>query len=330
MTSFTNKFLNNIKILIKLFLLKLKFLPIAYIQNLYNNQFLKKILPISPEINIYFKNIFTKGNSSFKINKGTKISNIGSCYGVRVSNFLSKGNYNYLQYEDNITNASVNWGHVYNIENLCQIINYSINENYKLIIEKCKNGYFDPLRASTIGYYKTLAEAKKKILRHRKKSYLLFKNVDVLIITIGQNEGWFDKKNNIVWGFNPPFDFQMNKKRFEYKEFDFNQNLKSLKKVLYSLKKFNKDLKIIFAVGPVSNYTTFLENNVICQSYVEKSNLRLVFHLLEKDKRLNVAYFPLLEMVHLNNNKNFSLDNRHISNKLIKKIDDCLQTFLKF
>ena len=207
------------------------------------------------------------------------------------------------------------------------MINYFNNINLNIL---GKNGYFDPLRASTIGYYKTLAEAKKKILRHRKKSYLLFKNVDVLIITIGQNEGWFDKKNNIVWGFNPPFDFQMNKKRFEYKEFDFNQNLKSLKKALYSLKKFNKDLKIIFAVGPVSNYTTFLENNVISQSYVEKSNLRLVFHSLEKDKRLNVAYFPLLEMVHLNNNKNFSLDNRHISNKLIKKIDDCLQTFLKF
>ena len=162
MTFFTNKFSNNIKILIKLFLLKLKFLPIDYIQNLYNNQFLKKILPISPELNIYFKKIFIKSNHNLKINKYTKISNIGSCYGVRISNFLSNGNYNYLHYEDNITNASVNWGHVYNIKNLCQIINYSIDNNYKLIIEKSRNGYFDPLRASTVGYYKTLSEAKKK------------------------------------------------------------------------------------------------------------------------------------------------------------------------
>ena len=98
MTFFTNKFSNNIKILIKLFLIKLKFLPIAYIQNLYNNQFLKKILPISPELNNYFKKIFVKANNNLKINQYTKISNIGSCYGVRVSNFLSKGNYNYLKY----------------------------------------------------------------------------------------------------------------------------------------------------------------------------------------------------------------------------------------
>ena len=71
MTFFINKFLNNIKILIKLFLLKLKFLPIPYIQKLYNNQFLKKILPISPEFNIYFKKIFTKSNYNLKINKHT-------------------------------------------------------------------------------------------------------------------------------------------------------------------------------------------------------------------------------------------------------------------
>ena len=322
--------MNNLKLIIKLFLINFSFLfPVKFVKNLYQNQFRKKLLPLSKNLDKYYSKVLINKFDKIGINKDTTFSNIGSCFGVRISNYLSKNINNYLVYEKTFRNASVNWGHVYNIMNLSQVINYSLDIENDFIIEKCSKGYFDPLRATTIGYYDSLDLAKKSIIDHRLKSKKLLETVDVLIITIGQNEGWHDSKHDIVWGFNPPFDFDLDEDRFEYKEFDFNSNYEQLRKSLHNLQKINTKIKFILTVGPITNYTTFLDNDVVSQSFVEKSNIRLVFNELEKDNQINAYYFPLLEMIFLNQNKNYSLDNKHISKKVVDKVYIHFDKFIK-
>lgn len=319
-----------LKLRIKLFLINFNFLfPFKFVKKIYEDQFRKKVLPLSKNIDNYYNKILIDKFKKIGIDKNKTFSNIGSCFGVRISEYLSRNINNYIVHEKTTSKNSINWGHVYNILNLSQVINYSVNPEKKFIIEKCSQGFFDPMRATTVGYFESEELAKKSIKDHRIKSKNVLEKVDILIITIGQNEGWYDTKHDIVWGFNPPFDFDFGEDRLEYKEFNFNLNLIELKKSLLNLQKINSKIKFILTVGPVSNYTTFLNNDVISQSFVEKSNIRLVFNELEKDKEINAYYFPLLEIILFNQNKNYSLDNRHISKETIKKIYKLFDKFIK-
>ena len=50
-----------------------------------------------------------------------------------------------------IFNFSANWGRVYTVKNLRQIIDYSLNNTTPILIEKFKDNFFDPIREHSVG-----------------------------------------------------------------------------------------------------------------------------------------------------------------------------------
>tara|TARA_B100001175_G_scaffold379_1_gene327 strand:+ start:5480 stop:6472 length:993 start_codon:yes stop_codon:yes gene_type:complete len=253
--------------------------------------------------------------------KKHKIASLGTCFAEEVAYFLKNKSqfYNYINYEENVFNFSANWGRVFCVINLKQILKYSIEEKFPVKIEKFKKLYFDPFREHSTGLFNSKKDALINIQKHRSLSKKVLFETNVLIITLGQNEFWFDHKNNLAWGRTPPLELRKQKDRFEPMEYTFKQNMTDLEEVIEKLKKINLNIKIIFTVSPVAEYATFISENIVSQAFAGKCILRSVVHEISK-KHENVFYFPSFEFVLTDNPFSFVADNMHVKRKKVFQI----------
>lgn len=259
--------------------------------------------------------------------KELNIASIGTCFAEELSGYFKNQNQNfkYLSLEKNVFNFSANWGRVYTVKNLLQIISYSLDKKFIPIhVEKYKDVFFDPLREHSAGTFFTEKKAIYEIEKHRGLSKQVLLKADIIFITIGQNEFWHDSEMDIAWGTTPPLSLRQNDKRFKATEYTFNQNAKDLNKIIKKLKEFNSNLKIIFTVSPVAEYATFINNNIISQAFAGKAILRGVLHeIIPKHKE--VFYFPSFEYVLTDNPNSFISDNRHVKRFKVKQILQSLE-----
>lgn len=274
------------------------------------------------------KNSLLMSLKDLKFKKNFKIASIGTCFAEEISKFLKaeKDLGNYIQLEDNIWESSVDWGRVYTIQNIKQIIEYSTNKKTLIHIEEDKGVFFDPLREAAVKRSKSKKDMLSKIVTHRKLSRSVLEQVDVLVITVGQNEFWEDKEKKICWGVMPPSSIKKkNIERFVVKESNVQQNLKDLKYIVNSILKMNKSIQFLFTVSPVPSEATFLSDDVITQSFAGKCILRSSIHELMKENDKSIFYFPSFEIALAKNQETFRYDNRHVK---FSKVTEIL-SFLK-
>ena len=117
-----------------------------------NNLTPNQLYPYGKNIKKYFLNEAKINLDGLNLNENDKISSMGTCFAEEVSTYLkfSKENFNYISLENNIFNFSSNWGRVYTVKNLRQIIEYSLG-HLPIITEKYNHTCFDPLREYTVG-----------------------------------------------------------------------------------------------------------------------------------------------------------------------------------
>ncbi len=265
--------------------------------------------------------------SLLNIKENTPITSIGSCFAEEFSFFMKKKGFNYICAENDSLGSSANWGRVYTIINLLQIVRYSIDEGYPVIVEKTKYGYFDPLRESTPLFYKNREQAVDSIIVHRRASYEAFSNCEILIITLGQNEAWLDYAISKAWVRIPPEDIkEAREKDFSVTEFSYEENVKYLKEVIDLLKSVNPDIKIIFTISPVASYASFTDDDVISKSFANKCLLRTVVNELVENNKEFLFYFPSFEIVLCDNPKNYRADNRHVKHSAVDRIFHALNS----
>ena len=233
---------------------------------------------------------------------------------------LKKG-FNYLQKEDDIFSSSANWGRVYTIPNLLQIVKYSTDDSYPLILEYCELGWFDPLRERNRNYFTDKNSAEAAVIKHRKASYEAITSCEILVITLGQNEAWVDTASNIIWANKPPKSI-LDKIDGEYsvQEFSYEKNLSDLEEVVNILQTVNKNIKILFTVSPVAAHASFSDIDVVSQSFSNKCLLRTVVNYVVSIQPDKLYYFPSFEMVLCDNPHNFCADNRHVNYSMKNRI----------
>ncbi len=267
-------------------------------------------------------------NENTKISPGKKMASIGTCFAEEFSHFLNRNNElgSYIIKEENTFSSSANWGRVYTIPNLKQIIEYSLSPDYKVITVESTKGFLDPLREYSAGYFSSKEEAEESILKHRIKSKSVFLEAEVLVITLGQNEVWFDTKGEFYWGSIPPNDiFKKERVNLELKDIDFQTNYSTLKECLIKLFDANPSLKIILTVSPVPAAATFFKDDVVSRSFAGKCNLRALTHQILNEFEDRVLYYPSFEMVLCNNPRSFLVDNRHVQFHVVSKIFNILK-----
>jgi hypothetical protein len=280
-----------------------------------------QIYPIGNNIRNSLQIALKKQFDGLIIKSTTNTASLGTCFAEEFSTYIKNSNGKYLYKEANRFNSSANWGRIYTITNLHQIIEYSLQPDYPIIVESCSRGFFDPLRERSVGYYCSFKEASDNISSHRKASEMVFRDAEVLVITLGQNEAWIDSQNNKVWGSNPPTDlWKSQPKRFLPIEFSYLDNFNRLEASLLQLLSINENLKIIITVSPVAAFATFISENVVTQSFAGKCLLRSVVHDIIRKFPKKVFYFPSFEMVFCDNPYKFRSDNMHVKFKTVDEI----------
>jgi hypothetical protein len=277
-----------------------------------------------PAIEKATKNLFRQLNMT----RETAVASIGTCFAEEFASHMKRSNGNYLQLEENIFNASANWGRVYTIPNLKQIVEYSLSERPVVSIE-CDGRFIDPTREKSIGLFLSQNEAHDAIVRHRHCSAEVFRKAKVLVITLGQNETWEDKEAGLYWGSIPPGQLREKQSgRFRPVMFDSRDCYDQLKETIAMIRRDNPGLKIILTVSPVAAYATFLSENVVTQSMEGKAILRAVAGEICRVLP-DVFYFPSFEMVMCYNPHTFTADNRHVKRKTVSRIFALLDSVIK-
>lgn len=260
------------------------------------------------------------------------IASVGTCFAEEISRYLLSNSMvgKYLLLEKNQFNFSANWGRVYTIKNFSQIVSYSLDSDFPVLIEEHEGLYFDPLRERGVGAYQTYEQAKNSINKHRELSRKVFTSAKWLVITLGQNEGWQDQELNIFFGGTPSLSLREKFiDRFSVKEFSYEENLIEIESSLEKIKKINPNINFILTVSPVACGASFLYESVVEAAWAGKAILRSIAHEVVRRQPNCVQYFPSFEMVVAYNPKSYMADNRHVKRSKVKQIFNLLGDVLQ-
>lgn len=150
---------------------------------------------------------------------------------------------------------------------------------------------------------------------------------DILILTLGLTESWFDTKTNLYLNEMPALRLINNDpNRFEFRCLSIDDCRKALQEIWDVLKRNSKiEQKTIVTVSPVALTRTFSEHDVVIANTTSKSTLR-VTALEFSEKYEGVDYFPSYEAVTLSAPSLAWQDDRlHASDFIVGRIID---TFL--
>jgi hypothetical protein len=250
------------------------------------------------------------------IGKDTPVASIGSCFADEFASHMRERGFNYVTAESDVFPASANWGRVYTIPSLRQIVLYSTADDFPMSVERGAEGWFDPLREPAVGHLATAEQAAAAIRDHRAASRRAFAEARVLIVTLGQNEAWIDRQSGLVWARRPPDPLL---DRFEPRTFSFEDDVSWLDDALQRLRRLNEQLDIVLTVSPVASYATFCGAEAVTQSFAGKCLLRAVAERIVRSLP-RVWYFPAFEMALAYNPHTLNADNRHVKNATVDRI----------
>jgi len=258
------------------------------------------------------------------IRKETPVASIGSCFADEFASHMREEGFNYIAAESDVFPASANWGRVYTVPALRQVVMYSTADDFPMPVEQSAEGWFDPLREPAVGWFATAVQAAIAIGDHRAASRRAFAGARVLIITLGQNEAWMDRHSGLVWARRPASELlQAAGERFEAKAFSFEEDVSWLEDSLRRLRGLNGDLDVVLTVSPVASYATFCGTEAVTQSFGGKCVLRAVAERITQTVP-RVWYFPSFEMTLAWNPHTLNADNRHVKNATVDRIFDLL------
>jgi len=251
------------------------------------------------------------------ITKETPVASTGSCFAEELARHMRETGFRYVTTEDVSPRfpTSANWGRVYMIPCFRQIVLYSTTGDFPMPVERAEEGWFDPLREVETGYFATREEAEAAIRAHRAASRRAFAEARVLIFTLGQSEGWIDRRTGLAWGRRPLRDHD----QFDARTFTLEENVAWLEESLTRLRALNPQLDVLLTVSPVPRFATFAGAEVITESFLAKCTLRLVAERMTQALP-RVWYFPALEMTLAYNPHAMMADNRHVKYGTVDRI----------
>lgn len=142
-------------------------------------------------------------------------------------------------------------------------------------------------------------------------------NSEVVIITLGYVEAWYDNLAG-CWLNSMPLPHSSNDtKRFTFKRFDVDESMTMLLEALDLMA--SKNIKIILTVSPVPLRTTMVDSDCVVANEFSKSVLRVCAERLKKEIK-NVDYYPSYEMVRTSGLSSFKEDNIHVHDSVVGKI----------
>ena len=142
-------------------------------------------------------------------------------------------------------------------------------------------------------------------------------NSDVIIITLGFIEAWYDNQSNQWLNRMPPNNKDIEGNRFVFKRIDVEEVMNMMSEAFSMLDSLGK--KIILTVSPVPISTTLTNSDCVVANEYSKSVLRVCAERLRNDFS-NVDYYPSYEMARIPGLISYNDDNIHVKNSVVEKI----------
>ena len=204
----------------------------------------------------------------------------------------------------------------YNPGSICQKIIQSLEHTESSELTICQHNklYYDMLLPKANG-----VEHSRVLMRRNDISdvYEGLINSEVVIITLGYVEAWYDNLAGCWLNRMPLPQSSKDTKRFSFKRLDVDECMPMLLEALDLLA--SKNIKIILTVSPVPLRTTMIDSDCIVANEFSKSVLRVCAERLKKEIS-NVDYYPSYEMVRTSGLSSFKEDNIHVHDSVVGKI----------
>ena len=269
---------------------------------------------------------------SFRIGENDRVFTIGSCFARNVEASLIDVGMTVTSNETNLGPVGESLGFAANFFNKYSI--HSIYNDLKWALEPDTYPGDDVIyEMPQKGLYADLQLGMSKLefpisdIRDFRKRYLdvmaRVVDADVVIITLGYVETWYDTKLGIYLNTSPPQPLvKADPERFEFRVLSYADVLNALRDVhALLLKHRTKPLKMLVTVSPVPLLSTFRDIDVLVANTYSKSVQRAAIDEFIASAQ-GVDYFPSYEFVMLSNPQvAWSRgDYRHVNADLVARI----------
>ncbi len=242
------------------------------------------------------------GKANFKIDRGTPITSMGSCFAREIKTVLLREGYSYVAEETHhpaAKHAGAAWERLYNTFSMRQIFEYTFEKwqpDLRWWKAPVSGKIQDPYRRIIL--YDTIEEADGDFRNHRLCSRRVLEKAEVLILTLGLTEVWEDTVDGsvICLPSGPYVNEGGDMSRYRFRVTRYGENLENLERIHRIMAEHNPRCRIIITVSPVHLWATFrADSDVISASCNSKATLRAAADELVADHE-NVSYFPAFEM----------------------------------
>ncbi len=267
------------------------------------------------------------------ISKGDKIFTIGSCFARNIELALKEAKFNVPSADVRFPPEELWQGtklhsgllNKYTPQSMLNELEYAFNDSYSakdFLVEGDNNMYFDFQLHSNQSVSFERGVQRRESIKEQIKDFVT--SADVIIVTLGLIEVWWDNKNKVYLNEMPPKKIiEQHKNRFFFEALGPTDVFDSVSKIIELLKIHSKDNAwIMLTVSPIPLARTFRDKDVIEANMYSKSVLRVAAEI-ESDKSDRVEYFPSYESVMLSNRDELWQDDQiHLEYSAVKKITE--------
>lgn len=258
----------------------------------------------------------------FELHPDMKVFTIGSCFARHIERKLKGFNLPTLQFSAPYAEAphsSNTLLNEYNPGTMSQRISFALSGTVlpEETIVETKDGYID---LSLPGGFPV---AFNRAVERRKEIAAIYEELnqsDVVVITLGFVEAWFDEVTGLYLNQMPPPNvLKASGSRFVFRRLDVEEVLPLLDSAVNMLVEAN--LKVLLTVSPVPLGSTFSGVDAVLANEYSKSVLRVCAQTIY-DRYDTVDYFPSYEIVRLCGEPAYEQDNVHVRVDLVGEVTD--------
>lgn len=269
-------------------------------------------------------------SSSFTFETGAKIVTIGSCFAREIEKYLDALGFNLpmlkinVPPEERITQTANDILNKYSVHSMENEIRWAFEglpyPEDQLFLEAAADLWVDP----HLGY--NLPPVKFERVSARRADVMAamreLATSDVVIITLGLAESWFDLETNLYLNGIPPLDARKrHPKRFALDVLSYGDILESLDRI-HALIRQNAapHTKLLITTSPVPFKATFTGDDALMANCYSKSVQRAACEEFVRSHPLT-DYFPSYEIVSLTDrSRAYTVDNIHVGRDVVQFI----------
>lgn len=268
---------------------------------------------------------------TFSIGRKDSVFAIGSCFARNLEGALSKAGMNVLSKKIDLgkigqdVGAASNFLNKYTAPSILNDLKWSLDRDSfpgEEIIYPVSDSIYCDLQLGLIRLPYPLSEIMEMRALYLDTMAQVIE-ADVVIITLGYVEAWYDKELELYLNIAPPPRLCAKfPDRFEFRVLGFEDVLRALEDIYALLKRHRqKPLKMLLTVSPVPLLSTFREVDVLVANTYSKSVQRAAAETFVAGKQ-DVDYFPSYEFVTLSNPSVCWTrgDYRHVSPDIVARI----------